>query len=75
MGLTSKLMTVAPQRADRGHLFAGVMSLRNCVAAPRLCRTIVNIGVSKFVREILTDGSYQEEVTRIGKEDPDLTSM
>jgi len=31
--------------------------------------------VSKFVREIFTDGSYQEEVTRIGKEDPGLASM
>jgi hypothetical protein len=31
--------------------------------------------VAKFVRQILTDGSYQEEITRIGKEDPDLASM
>ena len=31
--------------------------------------------VSKFVRKILTDGSYQEEITRIGKEDPNLASM
>jgi hypothetical protein len=31
--------------------------------------------VSKFIREILTDGTYEQEIIRIGKEDPDLASM
>ncbi len=31
--------------------------------------------VSKFVRQILTDGTYEQEIIRIGKEDPDLASM
>jgi hypothetical protein len=31
--------------------------------------------VSKFIREILTDGSYEQEIIRIGKEDPDLASI
>src|SRR5580658_1542332 len=38
-------------------------------------RTPMSADVAKFVRQILTDGSYQEEITRIGKEDPDLASM
>jgi hypothetical protein len=38
-------------------------------------RVPMSADVSKFVREIFTDGSYQEEVTRIGKEDPGLASM
>ena len=31
--------------------------------------------VSKFIRQILTDGTYEQEIIRIGKEDPDLASM
>jgi hypothetical protein len=31
--------------------------------------------VSTFIREILTDGTYEQEIIRIGKEDPDLASM
>jgi hypothetical protein len=38
-------------------------------------RVPMSADVSKFVRQILTDGSYQHEITRIGKEDPDLASM
>ena len=38
-------------------------------------RTPMSADVAKFVRQILSDGSYQEEITRIGKEDPDLASM
>jgi hypothetical protein len=38
-------------------------------------RVPMSAEVAKFVCEILTDGSYQEEITRIGKEDPDLASM
>ena len=26
-------------------------------------------------RQILTDGTYEQEIIRIGKEDPDLASM
>jgi hypothetical protein len=28
--------------------------------------------VSKFIRKILTDGTYEQEIIRIGKEDPGL---
>jgi len=39
-------------------------------------RENVNVGwVSKFIRQILTDGTYELEIMRIGKEDPDLASM
>jgi hypothetical protein len=31
--------------------------------------------VSKFIREIPTDGTYEQKIIRIGKEDPDLASM
>ena len=38
-------------------------------------RTPMSADVAKFVREILADGSYQQEILRIGKEDPDLASI
>ena len=38
-------------------------------------RAPMSAEVSRFIREILTDGSYQQEIIRIGKEDPDLASM
>jgi hypothetical protein len=38
-------------------------------------RTPTSAAVSKFVRQILTDGTYEQEIIRIGKEDPDLASM
>ena len=38
-------------------------------------RTPMTAAVSKFVRQILTDGTYEQEIIRIGKEDPDLASM
>ena len=31
--------------------------------------------VSTFIRQILTDGSYEQETIRIGKDDPDLASI
>jgi hypothetical protein len=37
-------------------------------------REPMSADVSKFVREILTDGTYEQEITRIGKQDPDLAS-
>jgi hypothetical protein len=38
-------------------------------------RAPLSAEVSRFIREILTDGSYEQEIIRIGKEDPDLASM
>lgn len=38
-------------------------------------RAPMSAAVSKLIRQILTDGSYEQEITRIGKEDPDLASM
>lgn len=38
-------------------------------------RTPMSAEVSKFIRQILTDGTYEQEIIRIGKEDPDLASM
>ncbi len=35
----------------------------------------MSAAVSKFIRQILTDGTYEQEIIRIGKEDPDLASM
>ena len=35
----------------------------------------MSAAVSKFIRQILTDGTYEQEIVRIGKEDPDLASM
>ena len=40
-----------------------------------LARAPMTAEVSKFIREILTDGTYEQEIIRIGKEDPDLASM
>jgi hypothetical protein len=38
-------------------------------------RAPLSAEVSTFIREILTDGSYEQEIIQIGKEDPDLASM
>ena len=38
-------------------------------------RAPMSAAVSKFIREILTDGTYEQEIIRIGKEDPDLASI
>jgi hypothetical protein len=40
-----------------------------------LARAQIPAEVSKFIREILNDGTYEQEIIRIGKEDPDLASM
>ena len=35
----------------------------------------MSAAVSKFIRQILIDGTYEQEIIRIGMEDPDLASM
>jgi hypothetical protein len=38
-------------------------------------RAVVSDELAAFVERILTDGTYAEEVTRIGEHDPDLASL
>lgn len=38
-------------------------------------RTPMSAAVSKFIRQIVTDGTYEQEIIRIRKEGPDLASM
>jgi hypothetical protein len=35
----------------------------------------MSTAVSTFIRQILTDGTYEQEIRRIGKDVPDLASM
>ncbi len=38
-------------------------------------RPPLSVEVSEFIREIIADGTYEQEITRIGKEEPDLASL
>jgi hypothetical protein len=38
-------------------------------------RAPMSAAVSTFIRQILTDGTYEQEIRRIGKDVPDLASM
>jgi hypothetical protein len=65
-----------PPNRVAGRREAGAAATGELLSSPEgPARTPMSAEVSKFIRQILTDGTYEQEIIRIGKEDPDLASM
>jgi hypothetical protein len=69
MTLPTELQDAVRQARQRAALTGELLpSLEGAARKPMIA------AVSKFIRQILTDGTYEHEIIRIGKEDPDLVS-